>query len=597
MPKSVLGAVLIIGTIGYVLLRLRRWLLATWVLVHAWRWFSGEHLDGKPRTDAGWLRAGQRALTKTGHATRWWHLPRWKRAAWRTGGTLAAVGLLAAWLAAPALTSGFVIFVVTIAIAFGTWLLVRRWLARKSRRTWLLPLHLAAHELAGVPRAAAAGSWIKPELDAGGAVRRVTLELPPGWPADAKDEGRLVAIAAAKLAIEAPEPSWRRAGQSPQLVLSRSQPPPAEVLYEHVADAVELARPDQFVCGLGKKNIVQKASLTGDSPHMAINMGSGGGKSALAGFWLMQALRRGAVAMVLDSKWHSIPWAFKDADGEYDYLPNVAYLCSPGRIHDGLCALGEELRRRNKVTQRGITAAGRMRGSAGPPIFVVAEELNFVTPQLKQYWEDFRGPGVVKKSPALTALGAVSFAGRAVDMHLVFIGQMLTAEVTGSRDSSVKANIGITAMARYQAPGWKTAVGDIPMPPSPTGLGRIQLVTAAGVHETQTPKPDGVLYRELALGGEVTPCPSWMPGAVPGTQRQLAAVPSGSGLSHETAPALGQPGARVILSEAAGTVVGCSVVALRKASQRPGFPPPVGQRGQAHEYDAAELAAWDAGRR
>ena len=597
MRTSVLGAVLIVGTVGWALARCARWVRSRWFLVRLGRWFTGAAWHGKPVTDAGWLRPGQKALTPTGHATRWWHLPRWKRAAHRTGWTLGTVGLVAAGLAAPGVTLAGIIFILAALVALACWFAVRRWLARKSRRTWLLPLHLAAHELAGIPRAAAAGSWIKPVLDKTGAVRSVTLELPPGWPADAKDEGHLVAIAAAKLAIEAPEPSWRRAGQSPQLVLSQSQPPPAEVLYEHVADAVELARPDQFVCGIGKKNIVVKASLTGDSPHLAINMGSGGGKSALAGFWLMQALRRGAVGMVLDSKWHSIPWAFKDEDGEYDYLPNVAYLCSPGRIHDGLCALGEELRRRNKVTQRAVTASGRMRGSAGPPIFIVAEELNFVTPQLKQYWADVRGPGDVKKSPALTALGAVSFAGRAVGMHLIFIGQMLTAEVTGSRDSSVKANIGITAMARYQAPGWKTAVGDIPMPPPPSGLGRIQLVTAAGVHETQTPKPDGVLYRELVLAGEVTPCPSWMPGAVPGTRRELVTVPPGSGLSHETGPVPGQPGARVILSEAAGSVVGCSVVALRKASQRPGFPVPVGQRGQAHEYDAAELAAWDAGRR
>ena len=63
-------------------------------------------------------------------------------------------------------------------------------------------------------------------------------------------------------------------------------------------------------------------------------------------------------------------------------------------------------------------------------------------------------------------------------------------------------------------------------------------------------------------------------------------------------PAL--PG-RVTLREASCDggrgVVSLSLVALRKASQRDGFPARRGHRGLAGEWDAVELAEWEATRR
>src|SRR5215813_9145497 len=110
-----------------------------------------------------------------------------------------------------------------------------------------------------------------------------------------------------------------------------------------------------------------------------------------------------------------------------------------------------------------------MPGSVDPRPGAVDEELNYASPELRNYWAEMREKDDPKKSPALTAMGALSFAGRAVDMHLKVIGQMLTADVTGSRDNSVKENIGVTAMARYGAPSWGTAIGkNVPMPPSPS---------------------------------------------------------------------------------------------------------------------------------
>ena len=601
MTSRFLVAVAAVILAGYILAALHRWLAAQWFLVRMWRFLTGEAHHGHPVTDAGWIRHGQKALTRTGHAPRWWYLPRWKRTLHRSGGVAAVLLVLFSWLAAPAATQRQLAVLAVAGLALGYLRAAQRVRDRKQKRTWLYPLHLAAHEIAGHPRAIAAKSWITAELDSAGAVKGARLALPQGWPADEKDKQRLVAVTSAKLGIEAPETSWRLAGPAPLLTLTQSEPPPGHVSYQEIAKAVETAASNEIVVGIGKKGAVVNASLSLDSPHFAINMGTGGGKSNLAAFWLMQWLRRGALAMVLDSKWFSHPWLFKDGDGEYAQLPNVAYLSSPAELHAGMVWLGKELDRRNQVAKRAVDASGRMHGTVGAPIVIVAEELNFAMPQIRQYWADTRDPSDVKRSPALTALGAVAFAGRAVRMHLILIGQMLTAEVTGSQNSSVKENVGVMAMARYGQAGWNTAVGrDVPMPPPPSVLGRVQLAMAKGVRETQTPEGDGLLYRELAMSGTVTPCPAGMPGAVTVTgRRELEEAPDLPPETVSPLPAVAGGQAVTIGEAVQRRLVKSSKAALRMARFRDkeGFPGRVGARGAEYQYDAAELVAYDLARR
>jgi hypothetical protein len=564
--------------------------------VLAWRFLSGAAHHGKPVTDAGWVRPGVKALTRTGHASRFHHRPRWQRAALRTGTVLAVLCAAYGLVMARHVTVLALGVSAAVLAGYGG---VRAWRAgyrRKHRRTWIDPLHVALAPLVGVPLPNPPASWITVEPDRSAA----RLTLPPGFNDDARARERLVSVAAAKLGLEAPEVSWKLAGPEPMLTLTRSAPPPARVTYDDIADVISSAGPDELVVGVGKRDRIVKASLSLDSPHLAINMGTGGGKSSLAGFWLMQELRRGAIAMVLDSKWFSHPWLFKDEDGNWAPLPNVAYLSTPAQLHAGMMWLGAELSARNERARRMVDAAGRLRAPVGPRLFILAEELNFATPQLRQYWADIRESSDVKKSPALTAFGAVAFAGRAVRMHMILIGQMLTADVTGSKDSSVKENIGITAMARYGAPGWATAVGkNVPMPPSPSVLGRVQLVTASGVRETQTPVPDMLLYRRLAVSGTVTPLPAGMPGAArqvaaeTGTPSVPPSLPSGpdQGIETVSGPAGLPP---VSLSDAVRMgVVPMELAAVRTARHRDGnFPEPAGKRGLAHVYDPLKLRDW-----
>lgn len=601
MTAHVLAAVIAVAAAGYIAARFSRFLRTTWFIIRAWRWLSGEAHHGSPVTDAGWFRPGQKALTRTGHATRWWHLPRWKRAAWRTGGTGIAAGLAAAWLTSPLITEWAAACSCFALAAFLGWLGVRRMLASRAQRTWLHPLHLAAHELAGIPRAARAASWITAELDGAGAVRKAVLELPRGWPADERDKQRLVSVASAKLGIEAAEPAWRLAGPAPLLTLTHSPPPPGHVRLADVLDEMARCRDDELLIGIGKNDTPIRASLQGDSPHIALSMGTGAGKSNLAGFLLLQMLTRGSIGLVLDAKRRlSYPWLLKDMDRRVVQLPNVAYAWTTAQMHAAMSWLSEELDRRGDVAFAGMDTRGRVHANVGARLFIVAEELNLAVPRLRAYWTENRGAGDPAKSPAFTGLGEVAFAGRQVRKHLILVGQMLTAEATGSRDSSVKENCGIKLLSRYGPKGWRIMAEDVPMPPPSDVTGRVQVVTAGKSREAQVPEMDEVLARSMVLDGIISLLPHGMPCKPP--HPVTAGVPQLEAPSEQglvTVSVTPGPGP-VSLSEAVRQGIlhpGTTLGALRMARHRGQLPGHVDVRGSEYLYDPAALAGWDAGRR
>jgi len=570
-----------VGVTGVVKARIR----AHGFLVLAWRFLSGQAWHGKPVTDAGWLRPGTKALTRTGHASRFHHRPRLHRAAMRSGGVLAAVLVLYGMLAGRGLTILLLIIAAVLGLALGVIRAVREVRGLGHRRTWVEPLHVALAPLLNIPLPNKAESWLKVERDRSKAV----LALPPGFTGNAREQEQIAAVVSAKLGLESPDVKWHLAGPEPTLTLLRSQPPPAMVTWEDIAGAVAGAGANELVMGVGKRGAIVKASLSGDSPHIGVSMGSGGGKSNLAAFMLMQELRRGAIALVLDSKWISHPWLIG--------LPNVAYARTAAELHAAMVWLADELDRRNQVAFRSVDVRGTVRANVGPRLFIIAEELNMAIPRLRAHWDETRERDEPKRSPAITGLGEVSFAGRQVKMHLVLIGQMLTSAATGSKDSSVKENVGIKALSRYSPNAWRMLAPEHPMPPKPSVLGRVQVVTAAGVRETQVPLIDLEQARELVLAGNITPCPAGMPGLARVTDAaHIAGMAPDQPLVTVTGPLpVTGPADAVTLTEACGLgLVTRSLAAARIARHRDeDFPAPVGQRGLAHLYDPASLAEWN----
>lgn len=549
--------------------------------VLAWRWLTGMPHHGDPLTDAGWGRPGTKALSQTGHVRRWWFRPREVRAAWRTGLTVA--GFAAAWgLLFHRTATLLVIAVCAVAgMAFGMLWLVRWAQTVKHRRTWLKPAHLQAAPLVGLPIAASPASWLEVALDRS----LVVATLPPGWNGDGPAKARLVSTLTGKLGIEAPEVRWQLAGPRPRLEIAQSAPPPRLVTLADAMPAIEAAADDEVVWGFGKKSAAVQSSLSGDSPHLGLSMGSGAGKSVTARSLLAQLLYHGAVGVILDQKEISHMWA--------DGLPNVAVYREPAEIHAALLWLGGEVRRRNKVALAGADIEGQVHANVGSRIIVIAEELNATVDELRGYWQQIRDKKAdPARPPSLTALDKVSFTGRQSRVHIVYIGQALSAKAMGGgRDST--ENMGVIAFSRYKPRTWKMLASDHPMPPNDLHPGRLQVVSNR-VQAAQGIKMSGAEARELALSGVVSPLPYGMPGGprdTADTGRRDIAVhalelrKTSASASPETGP--------VTLRQAveAGLLPGLNLAGARTARHRdPAFPARTGRDGLAEMYDPKALA-------
>lgn len=552
-----------------------------------WRWLSGMPHHGEPLTDAGWGRPGARALTQTGHARRFWYRPRQVRAAWRAGGTLAVLLVLWGLLAAPVATLAALGLCAAAGAAWGCWRAWRWAREWRHRRAWVAPAHLVAAPLVGLSPASDPRGWLTVAPDRS----LVVAALPPRWNPSPEDKKRLAGTLSAKLGLEAPEARWMLAGPSPRLEITQSAPPPPRVSLADVRERLDKLKPDELLWGLGKRAAPVTSSLSGDSPHLGLSMGSGAGKSVTARSLLAQMLYRGAIGLILDVKWISHMWA--------DGLPNVSIARRPAEIHAALMWLGREVGRRNEVALAGADIDGTVHATVGPRLIVVAEELNATAAALRAYWKDVRAKDDPARSPALDALDGASFMGRQVLTNVVYIGQRLSAKAVGSGDA--RENIGVLCFGRYSPSNWRMLAPDFPMPPKSLAPGRLQIVSDA-VRECQGVLMTAAEARQLAVSGTVALLPAGMPGARYATGDIAAAASIDSGPDLGSATVSGPlPVAPVSLREAveAGLFGGRKIAAVRtmRHRYRDEFPRPVGRDGTTELYDPQALASWAGSRK
>lgn len=458
------------------------------------RWHLGIHWTGQPMTDAGWNRRGVKALNPTGHAPRFWYRPQKHRVAIRFAQTEGPLAVL--W--AMAFYADFAVVAVSAlmlaALAWWCWRAYHAVQRRRFRRSWLHPLHKTLSPILDVPLANKPESYLLVPADRSSA----TVALPVGY-RPAKEKERIERAVADALGLESPEVEWQLSGAKPQVEFRRSITPP-RVSLEQLADAIKAAGPDELVLGLGKRHQAVSADLHSDSPHVALSMGSGAGKSTAARFVGAQVMFKGGITLWLDVKRISHPWV---TGGR---LPNAAYAKTPEQIHRALVWAGGELDRRNDVADAATDIEGRVHADVGPRLLVVIEELNLLIPKLRAYWRVYGGDG---PSPAIQALADVSAAGRQVRMNLLLIAQRLSAAATGGGDS--RENIGTRILGRYSPQAWAMLAGEFKMPAPDDTPGRVQVVTSK-VAECQIAGLSGAEAIRLSTSGIVSACPDGMPG-------------------------------------------------------------------------------------
>lgn len=100
-------------------------------LKRAWYWLSGHTHNGYHHTNATWTRRATKVLHPTGNAYEWHWMPRWQRAAIRTGVTLFVLDVAAGLVFA---RRAVFISLSVVAVAVLAW--AASWVYRKVNR-WM----------------------------------------------------------------------------------------------------------------------------------------------------------------------------------------------------------------------------------------------------------------------------------------------------------------------------------------------------------------------------------------------------------------------------------------------------------------------------
>lgn len=577
------------------------------------RLVTGRQLNGERKTNARWSTPGTELRDGAEHAGWWSHLPLRRRAGIRAG--------VLVWLVlhAAGLLVDFDRTVITlrvqvwIGLAIGTWVIVHKTRKWSHHTGYVVPVAMAVADWLGQsrhvdPRSLVAiplGHRTNPD-------KPVRIYLPATFRESHARQKALAAMVAARAGIKSFDWETLLEGAAPMMLVRHQLVPPDEVLYDDEHDArvrelIEGNRDDsRLLLGLGLHEVPVWIDWNQDAPHLALSIGSGGGKSTMVRSLAAQTVYKGGRAVLMDGG--------KDGESHQDWardelmrpIPGVDFHPSIAEEHDALVAWeAERARRAQAVLNR--------TGEVFQRTLVVLEERNLTTPKLQAYWAMVRDKdaGDPVKSPAIQAMANLTAAGRSVKINLVGIAQRFDANVIGG--GAVRSSFGLRLLSRFDEQARRMLIPEItPKPKSSNHLGRSILCVQGEARDLQGVYMSAEAAVDLCRRGEqpdrmptvvvrkrphedpvspvspveVTPR---SPGdsAVPGADRgHLALVP---------APVEDPPRETLVtLREAwTGGLVGGEWEALRKAAQRDGFPAHTdeGARG-ARLYKPSALAGW-----
>ena len=323
--------------------------------------------------------------------------------------------------------------------------------------------------------------------------------------------------------------------------------------------------------------------LESDSPHVGLSSASGGGKSETATGFTVQFLHHGGIALILDYKMTSFPWARG--------LPNVRCCKTTAEIHDGLIWLDGEMERRREAADRTMQPDGTFDEDAvGPSLMILADEQNATSELLGEYYA--RELGQKGPSPAARALRMSLFTGRAHRIHVISIAQQLNAAAAGGggrNGGAARENLGVRLLIWFTEQTAKILVPDLmPLPEIPHLPGRMLVCVGKKATETQAVLWSPAEARDYATSGAVVPFPAGDPITVtpdPESNVEPVQEPEGQGSGVrplrlvETRYSLQEHGEK-------GTVP-LSYEGLKSARRRGGFPD-----GENGRYTDAEITGW-----
>jgi hypothetical protein len=365
------------------------------------------------------------------------------------------------------------------------------------------------------------------------------------------------------------------------------------------AKLIEL--PTAPVLALGRGDAPIAIDVDAEAPHILISAGTIGGKSATVRNIITQLLVADpeAIAVIADKKEHS--------QRGLAAVPGVAYAREDVEINNMLVAVWEEVQRRNRIC-RDVPLGQAL--PEFPRIVLGLEEMNVTTKTLNAWWKQKNGTRA-GQAPGIYALDNILCMGRAVRTNVILDGQQVNARTTGGGEG--RANIAVRILAEYGEPEWRMLAHGaeyVPCVSHKVQPGWCVIVHGREVQEGQRIYMTDEEAYEWLIGrtnGERTKNLAALPLALSAPPTDHPTSPSGFGVATDRAPSMQEIDDEdviagtddevdyITLSEAVdGQVVPMSLGALRKASNRQGFPP-VGIPGagpKPSQYSRRALREW-----
>jgi hypothetical protein len=253
-----------------------------------------------------------------------------------------------------------------------------------------------------------------------------------------------------------------------------------------IREAIIKAGPDELVLGIGKRGRAVTVDLHADSPHLALSVGSGGGKTRTARLIGAQVAYKGGLVVIVNLKRIGYSWTRG--------LPNCAQAKTPEQAAELLLWLDFIRKRREELADLHADDEDEIGVDIGPRILLIFEEANLTVGPLRDV------------SPEATAAYAdLFYAGRQVKINVVAIAQRLSVRTTAGADA--RESVGCRIMGRYTPQSWKMLCSEHKMPEPNDLPGRLQVVTSE-VHELQAANLSGAEARQLATRWDGHPVPA-----------------------------------------------------------------------------------------
>jgi hypothetical protein len=447
------------------------------------RFLAGHHMSGRRHTNYTFRYRATRDLTNHGHASRWAHRAGWERASIRVVATSVTLAILYGYLTSSAVTvdaccgalAGLV-----IGLAVRARYAVR--LAKHHRRI-VRPMYQTMSQVVSgtaiMPDAQAYGDdhkkYLRVPVNYRDPKARVRYMVPVTWEGDSGSVRRLGAIVAKRLGGD-----WdvmhHSTAYPPYVEFMPSPSPPRAVSFASILPAIERTKDSRIIIGAGTNDSVIGIDLDSESPHVAISMGTGGGKSSLLRLIVIQLIRNGCERIdIIDPKRISHNWA-KGIPGVYIHrtMPEQIKAVS-------------EFRKRMEARYEALDKDDTL---VFPRQALLIEEQNSFIDYAKTYWEDYRNEldkderaKCPKRPPVIGDIGYILFQGRQACMNVFSVFQRMSAAASGGGD--MRVNYGAKILARFDHQAWMMLVGTRPIPRSSRINGRGRFILGDEDREVQ----------------------------------------------------------------------------------------------------------------